>query len=85
MRKLIYTEDKDTEHIIDLTNVLITSIDGEGLKIILTLVGGITVHIKAKDKDTFLDLYRNLVLGADDIIKISYEIVNVRLGGLRLG
>lgn len=85
MRKLIYTEDKDTEHIIDLTNVLITSVDGEGLKIILTLVGGITVHIKAKDKDTFSYLYKSLVFGTDDNIKISYEVVNVRLGGLKLG
>ena len=54
------------------------------LTVILTLVGGITVHIKAKDKDTFLDLYRSLFLGADNIIQISYEKVNVRLGGLKL-
>lgn len=33
MRKLVYTEDKNTEHIIDLSRVLITSIDGKHLKL----------------------------------------------------
>ena len=81
---LVYVESQDTKHIIDLQKVLITSFDDKQLTVILTLVGGITVHIKAKDKDTFLDLYRSLFLGADNIIQISYEKVNVRLGGLKL-
>ena len=85
MRKLIYTEDRDTKHIIDLSRVLITSVDGRHLKLILTLVGGITIHIKAKDKDTFTELYRDLVIFGTDNLQISYEKVNVRLGGLRLG
>ena len=80
---LIYTENRDTKHIIDLQNVLITSFDGEQLTIILTLVGGISVHIKAKDKGIFKNLYEELIHGTDDI-KIGYENVNVRLGGLKL-
>jgi hypothetical protein len=84
MRNLVYTEDKDTEHVIDLSRVLITSIDGEHHKIILTLVGGITVHIKAKDRDTFTKLYKDLAFGTDNL-QISYEEVDVRLGGLKLG
>lgn len=84
MRNLVYTENKDTEHIIDLNRVLITSIDGEHLKLILTLVGGITIHIKARDRDTFMKLYKDLAFGTDSV-QISYEEVNVRLGGLKLG
>ena len=42
---LVYTENRDTKHIIDLQKVLITSFDGRQLTIILTLVGGITVHV----------------------------------------
>ena len=80
---LVYTENQDTKHIIDLQKVLITSFDGKQLTIILTLVGGITVHIKAKDKDIFMNLYEELIDGTDDI-QISYEKVNVRLGGLKL-
>ena len=80
---LVYTENRDTKHIIDLQKVLITSFDGRQLTIILTLVGGITVHIKAKDKDIFTNLYEDLAHGTEDI-QISYENVNVRLGGLRL-
>ena len=80
---LVYTENRDTKHIIDLQKVLITSFDGKQLTIILTLVGGITVHIKAKDKDIFMNLYEELIHGTDDI-QIDYENVNVRLGGLRL-
>ena len=80
---LIYTENRDTKHIIDLQKVLITSFDGRQLTIILTLIGGITVHIKAKDKDIFMNLYEELIHGTDDI-QIDYENVNVRLGGLRL-
>ena len=80
---LIYTENRDTKHIIDLQNVLITSFDGKQLTIILTLVGGITVHIKAKDKDIFMSLYEELIHGTDDI-QINYKNVNVRLGGLKL-
>lgn len=80
---LVYTENRDTKHIIDLQKVLITSFDGRQLTIILTLVGGITVHIKAKDKDIFTSLYKDLVQGTDDI-HISYKKVQVRLGGLRL-
>ena len=80
---LVYTEDRDTKHIIDLQKVLITSFDGKQLTIILTLVGGITVHIKAKDKDIFMNLYEELIHGTDDI-QIDYEKVNVRLGGLKL-
>lgn len=84
MRNLVYTEDKDTEHIIDLSRVLITSIDGKHLKLILTLIGGITIHIKTKDKDAFMKLYKDLVFGTDNV-QISYEEVDVRLGGLKLG
>lgn len=80
---LIYTENRDTKHIIDLQKVLITSFDGRQLTIILTLVGSITVHIKAKDKDIFMNLYEELIHGTDDI-QIDYENVNVRLGGLKL-
>ena len=80
---LVYTENRDTKHIIDLQKVLITSFDGKQLTIILTLVGGITVHIKAKDKDIFMNLYEELIHGTEDI-QISYENVNVRLGGLKL-
>ena len=80
---LVYTEDRDTKHIIDLQKVLITSFDGKQLTIILTLVGGITVHIKAKDKNIFTSLYKDLVYSTDDI-QITYENVNVRLGGLKL-
>lgn len=80
---LVYTENRDTKHIIDLQKVLITSFDGKRLTIILTLVGGITVHVKAKDKDVFMNLYRDLVQGTDDI-QISYEKVQVRLGGIKL-
>ena len=80
---LIYTENRDTKHIIDLQKVLITSFDGRQLTIILTLVGGITVHIKAKDKDIFMNLYEELIHGTDDI-QTDYENVNVRLGGLKL-
>ena len=80
---LIYTENRDTKHIIDLQKVLITSFDGRQLTIILTLVGGITVHIKAKDKDIFMNLYEELIHGTDDI-QIGYEKVQVRLGGIRL-
>ena len=80
---LVYTENRDTKHIIDLQNVLITSFDGRQLTIILTLIGGITVHIKAKDKDIFMNLYGDLVHGTDDI-QIDYKNVNVRLGGLKL-
>ena len=79
---LVYTENRDTKHIIDLQKVLITSFDGKQLTIILTLVGGITVHVKAKDKDMFMNLYEDLVRGTDDI-HISYEEVQVRLGGLK--
>ena len=81
--QLVYTENRDTKHIIDLQNVLITSFDGRQLTIILTLVGGITVHIKAKDKDIFMSLYEESIHGADDI-QIDYKNVNVRLGGLKL-
>ena len=63
---LIYTENRDTKHIIDLQKVLITSFDGRQLTIILTLVGSITVHIKAKDKDIFMNLYEELIHGTDD-------------------
>ena len=80
---LVYTENQDTKHIIDLQKVLITSFDGRQLTIILTLVGSITVHIKAKDKDIFMNLYEELIHGTDDI-QIDYENVNVRLGGLKL-
>ena len=80
---LVYTENRDTKHIIDLQKVLITSFDGRQLTIILTLVGSITVHIKAKDKDIFMNLYEELIHGTDDI-QIDYENVNVRLGGLKL-
>ena len=80
---LVYTEDRDTKHIIDLQKVLITSFDGKQLTIILTLIGGITVHIKAKDKDIFMNLYEELIHGTDGI-HISYEEVQVRLGGLKL-
>ena len=80
---LVYTENRDTKHIIDLQKVLITSFDGRQLTIILTLIGGITVHIKAKDKGTFANLYKDLVYNTDDI-QIDYENVNVRLGGLKL-
>ena len=80
---LVYTENRDTKHIIDLQKVLITSFDGRQLTIILTLIGGITVHLKAKDKDIFMNLYEELIHGTDDI-HISYEKVNVRLGGLKL-
>ena len=80
---LVYTENRDTKHIIDLQKVLITSFDGRQLTIILTLVGGITVHIKAKGKDIFMNLYEELTHGTDDI-HISYEHVNVRLGGIKL-
>lgn len=84
MRKLIYTEDKDTEHIIDLNAVIITSVDGKHLTLILTLVGGIAIHLKAKDKDTFTKLYKDLVFDTDNI-QISYEKVDVHLGGISLG
>lgn len=84
MRNLIYTEDRDTEHIIDLNRVIITSVDGKGLTLILTLVGGITVHLKAKDEDIFRGLYKDLVFGTDNI-QISFEKVDVHLGGLKLG
>lgn len=84
MRNLIYTEDKDTEHFIDLNAVIITSVDGKGLTLILTLVGGITVHLKAKDEDIFRGLYKDLISGTDDV-QISREKVDVRLGGLKLG
>ena len=84
MRNLVYTENKDTEHIIDLNRVLITSVDGKQLTLILTLIGGIAVHLKAKDKDTFTKLYKDLVFGTDNI-QISYEKVDVRLGGINLG
>lgn len=80
---LVYTENRDTKHIIDLQKVLITSFDGKQLTIILTLIGGITVHIKAKDKNIFTNLYEELIHGTDDI-HISYEEVSVRLGGLKL-
>ena len=80
---LIYTENRDTKHIIDLQKVLITSFDGRQLTIILTLVGSITVHIKAKDKDIFMNLYEELIHGTDDI-QIGYEKVQVRLGGIKL-
>ena len=80
---LVYTEDRDTKHIIDLQKVLITSFDGKQLTIILTLVGGITVHIKSRDRDIFTNLYEELIHGTDDI-HISYEKVNVRLGGIKL-
>ena len=80
---LVYTENRDTKHIIDLQKVLITSFDGRQLTVILTLVGGITVHIKAKDKDIFMNLYEELIHGTDDI-QIGYEKVQVRLGGIRL-
>ena len=80
---LVYTENRDTKHIIDLQKVLITSFDGRRLTIILTLVGGITVHIKAKDSDIFMNLYEELIHGTDDI-PISYEKVQVRLGGIKL-
>ena len=80
---LVYTENQDTKHIIDLQKVLITSFDGKQLTIILTLIGGITVHIKAKDKDIFMNLYEELIHGTDDI-QIGYEKVQVRLGGIRL-
>ena len=80
---LVYTEDRDTKHIIDLQKALITSFDGKQLTIILILVGGITVHIKAKDKNIFMNLYEELIHDTDDI-QISYENVDVRLGGLRL-
>ena len=80
---LVYTENQDTKHIIDLQKVLITSFDGKQLTIILTLVGGIAVHIKAKDKDIFMNLYEELIHGTDDI-QIGYEKVQVRLGGIRL-
>lgn len=80
---LVYTENQDTKHIIDLQKVLITSFDGRQLTIILTLVGGITVHVKAKDKDIFMNLYEELIHGTDDI-QISYEKVQVRLGGIKL-
>ena len=80
---LVYTENRDTKHIIDLQKVLITSFDGRQLTIILTLISGITVHIKAKDKDIFMNLYEELIHGTDDI-QIGYENVNVRLGGLKL-
>ena len=80
---LVYIENRDTKHIIDLQKVLITSFDGRQLTIILTLVGGITVHVKAKDKDIFMNLYEELIHGTDDI-HISYEEVQVRLGGLKL-
>lgn len=80
---LVYTENRDTKHIIDLQKALITSFDGRQLTIILTLIGGITVHIKAKDKDIFMNLYEDLVHGTDDI-QVDYKNVNVRLGGLKL-
>ena len=80
---LVYTENRDTKHIIDLQKVLITSFDGRQLTIILTLIGGITVHIKAKDKDIFMNLYEELIYNTDDV-QIDYENVNVRLGGLKL-
>ena len=64
---LVYTENRDTKHIIDLQKVLITSFDGKQLTIILTLVGGITVHVKAKDKDMFMNLYGELIHGTEDI------------------
>lgn len=80
---LVYIENRDTKHIIDLQKVLITSFDGRQLTIILTLVGGITVHIKSRDRDIFTNLYEELIHGTDDI-QISYEKVDVRLGGLRL-
>ena len=80
---LVYTENRDTKHIIDLQKVLITSFDGRQLTIILTLVGSITVHIKAKDKDIFMNLYEELIHGTDDI-QIGYEKVQVRLGGIKL-
>ena len=80
---LVYTENQDTKHIIDLQKVLITSFDGKQLTIILTLIGGITVHIKAKDRDIFMNLYEELIHGTDDI-QIGYEKVQVRLGGIRL-
>ena len=80
---LVYTENQDTKHIIDLQKVLITSFDGKQLTIILTLIGGITVHIKTKDRDIFMNLYEELIHGTDDI-QIDYKNVNVRLGGLKL-
>ena len=80
---LVYTENRDTKHIIDLQKVLITSFDGRQLTVILTLIGGITVHIKAKDKDIFMSLYEELIHGTDDI-QIGYEKVQVRLGGIKL-
>ena len=80
---LIYTENQDTKHIIDLQKVLITSFDGKQLTIILTLIGGITVHIKTKDRDIFMNLYEELIHGTDDI-QIGYEKVQVRLGGITL-
>ena len=80
---LVYTENQDTKHIIDLQKVLITSFDGKQLTIILTLIGGITVHIKTKDRDIFMNLYEELIHGTDDI-QIGYEKVQVRLGGIRL-
>ena len=80
---LVYTENQDTKHIIDLQKVLITSFDGRQLTVILTLIGGITVHIKAKDKDIFMNLYEELIHGTDDI-QIGYEKVQVRLGGIKL-
>ena len=80
---LVYTENRDTKHIIDLQKVLITSFDGRQLTVILTLIGGLTVHIKAKDKDIFMNLYEELIHGTDDI-QIGYEKVQVRLGGIKL-
>lgn len=80
---LVYTENQDTKHIIDLQKVLITSFDGKQLTIILTLIGGITVHIKTKDRDIFMNLYEELIHGTDDI-QIGYEKVQVRLGGIKL-
>lgn len=80
---LVYNENRDTKHIIDLQKVLITSFDGKQLTIILTLVGGITVHVKAKDKEIFTSIYEDLVYGTNDI-QIDFEKVDVRLGGLKL-
>ena len=74
---LVYVESQDTKHIIDLQKVLITSFDGRRLTIILTLIGGITVHIEAKDKDIFMNLYEELIHGTDDI-QVDYEKVQVR-------
>ena len=65
---LVYIENRDTKHIIDLQKVLITSFDGKQLTIIRTLVGGITVHIKAKDKNSELDLILN-----DEKHSVEYE------------